>query len=217
MTGNGDAAEQVVRLSLEGMEVAAKLTGSAAKNVAALLAAVLRQELSQTHKTRGRARLTSMLKSGKELKVFAIPRKELPTFVQHAKQYGILYCILREKGSREGGEVDIIARADDASRIQRIVDKFGMGTVEKATWEPEAGGNRERGTSENPSRARAEAKPLSGPNSEPAGTHTDKEDFQTEKRKPSVRKKLDRIKTENTKRKELGNAAIRQSYEKKER
>lgn len=34
MTNSGDAAEQVVRLSLEGFEVAAKLTGSAAKNIA---------------------------------------------------------------------------------------------------------------------------------------------------------------------------------------
>lgn len=33
MTNGGDAAEQVVRLSLEGFEVAARLTGSAAKNV----------------------------------------------------------------------------------------------------------------------------------------------------------------------------------------
>ena len=41
MNNGGDAAEQVVRLSLEGFEVAAKLTGSAAKNVALLLVSVL--------------------------------------------------------------------------------------------------------------------------------------------------------------------------------
>ena len=35
MNNSGDAAEQVVRLSLEGTEVALKLTGSAAKNIAA--------------------------------------------------------------------------------------------------------------------------------------------------------------------------------------
>ena len=34
MTNGGDAAEQVVRLSLEGFEVAAKLSGAAAKNIA---------------------------------------------------------------------------------------------------------------------------------------------------------------------------------------
>ena len=36
MYNSGDAAEQVVRISLEGTEVALKLTGSAAKNIAAM-------------------------------------------------------------------------------------------------------------------------------------------------------------------------------------
>ena len=43
MNNSGDAAEQVVRLYLEGFEVAAKLTGSAAKEVAVLLISVLKQ------------------------------------------------------------------------------------------------------------------------------------------------------------------------------
>ena len=68
MTNGGDAAEQVVRLSLEGFEVAAKLSGAAAKNIAVLLVSVLKQE----QKTKGKARLTNMIKSGKELKVFSI-------------------------------------------------------------------------------------------------------------------------------------------------
>ena len=33
MNNGGDAAEQIVRLSLEGFEVAAKLTGTAAKEL----------------------------------------------------------------------------------------------------------------------------------------------------------------------------------------
>ena len=70
MNNGGDAAEQIVRLSLEGFEVAVRLTGSAAKNIAILLASVLKQEISQSNKTRGKARLTNMIKSGKELKVF---------------------------------------------------------------------------------------------------------------------------------------------------
>lgn len=70
MTNGGDAAEQVVRLSLEGFEVAAKLSGAAAKNIAVLLVSVLKQE----QKTKGKARLTNMIKSGKELKVFSIHR-----------------------------------------------------------------------------------------------------------------------------------------------
>ena len=69
MNPGGDAAEQVVRLSLEGFEVAARLSGAAAKDVALLLASVLKEQT----KTRGKARLTSMLRSGKELKVFSLP------------------------------------------------------------------------------------------------------------------------------------------------
>ena len=79
MNNSGEAAEQVVRMYLEGVEVVAKLTGSGAKNVAALLMSVLKQE----HKTKGKARLTSMLKSGKPLKVFSIPQKDLKTFMKY--------------------------------------------------------------------------------------------------------------------------------------
>ena len=85
MNNGGDAAEQIVRLSLEGFEVAAKLTGSAAKNVAVLLVSALKQE----HKTKGKARLTNMLKSGKELKVFSVPNKDLKKFTEQAKKYGV--------------------------------------------------------------------------------------------------------------------------------
>ena len=100
MTNTGDAAEQVVRLSLEGFEVAARLTGSAAKNIAILLASVLKQEATQANKTRGKARLTNMIKSGKELKVFSIPNKDLKKFTEQAKRYGVLYCVLRDKNTK---------------------------------------------------------------------------------------------------------------------
>ena len=64
MNTSGDAAEQVVRLSLEGVEVAAKITGSAAKEVSALLIAALKNR--DKNKVKGRQRLTAMLRSGKE-------------------------------------------------------------------------------------------------------------------------------------------------------
>ncbi len=96
MTNGGDAAEQVVRLSLEGFEVAAKLSGAAAKNIAVLLISVLKQE----QKTKGKARLTNMIKSGKELKVFSIPNKDFKKFTEQAKRYGVLYCVLRDKNTK---------------------------------------------------------------------------------------------------------------------
>ena len=44
MTNSGDAAEQIVRMSLEGTEVALRLSGSAAKNIAVALYTICRQQ-----------------------------------------------------------------------------------------------------------------------------------------------------------------------------
>ena len=129
MNYSGDAAEQVVRFSLEGMEVAMKITGTAAKEMAILLAAALKAE----KKTAGKARLSSMLKSGKELTVFSLPQKDLKKFVQEAKKYGVLYCTIRERGSKdENAAVDIITRAEDAPKINRVVERFKLAAVDTA-------------------------------------------------------------------------------------
>ena len=129
MNPGGDAAEQVVRLSLEGVEVAAKISGNGAKNIALLLYATLKQE----QKTKGKARLTSMLKSGKELKVYTITQKDLAKFSQEAKRYGVLYCVLKDKNNKDpNAAVDVIARAEDASKIQRITERFRLATVNRA-------------------------------------------------------------------------------------
>ena len=73
MNTGGEAAEQIVRMSLEGFEVAAKITGAGAKNIAILLYSILKEE----KKTKGKARLSSMLRSGKELKVFTVKNGDL--------------------------------------------------------------------------------------------------------------------------------------------
>ena len=57
MYNSGDAAEQIVRMSLEGAEFALKITGSAAKNIAAALYVVLKDQ----KKTKGRARIETCL------------------------------------------------------------------------------------------------------------------------------------------------------------
>ena len=129
MNPGGDAAEQVVRLSLEGVEVAARISGNGAKHIALLLYAALKQE----QKTKGKARLTSMLKTGKELKVYTITQKDLATFSKEAKRYGVLYCVLKDrKNTDPNAAVDVIARAEDASKIQRITERFRLATVNRA-------------------------------------------------------------------------------------
>lgn len=131
MTNSGDAAEQIVRMSLEGTEVALKLTGSMAKNIAAALYAVLKNR--DKTKIKGRQRLTAMLKSGKELKVFTISESHLKQFSREAKRYGVVYCALRGKEPSADGLVDVMVRAEDASKINRIVERFKLATVDTAS------------------------------------------------------------------------------------
>ena len=115
MSYSGDAAEQVVRMSLETGEVAVRLAGSGAKQLAILIYAILREQ----KKTAGKARLTNMLRSGKELKVFAVKDSDLQLFCREAKKYGVLYCVLKD-------------RAEDAGKINRIIERFGLATVDMA-------------------------------------------------------------------------------------
>lgn len=44
MYNSGEAAEQIVRMSLEGTEFALKITGAAAKNLAAALYTILKDQ-----------------------------------------------------------------------------------------------------------------------------------------------------------------------------
>jgi hypothetical protein len=151
MNHSGDAAEQIVRMSLEGVEVAARITGTTAKEVALLLMAALKSDGGGKLKTKGRARLESMLKSGKALEIFSVGERDLRTFVREAKRYGIVYCVLRNAGNAPDGLCDIMVKADDAPKINRIVERFKFAAVDKAKIESEI----ERDTAERAEQADA--------------------------------------------------------------
>ena len=125
MNTAGDAAEQVVRMSLNGVEVAAKITGAGAKELAALIYAIMRDQ----KRTKGKARLSTLLRSDKPLKVFAVKDNELETFCREAKKYGVLYCVLKDKNANDG-LTDIMVKAEDASKINRIFERFNLATVD---------------------------------------------------------------------------------------
>jgi len=128
-------------MSLEGVEVAARITGAGAKNIAILLYTIL----SHQNKTKGKARLNSMLKSGKELKVFTIKNEDLKKFTQEAKKYGVLYCVLTDRKNKDPkAEIDVIARAEDAPKISRIVEKFHLASVDTAQIVTEAVKNKDK-------------------------------------------------------------------------
>ena len=129
MNPSGDAAETMVRLSLQGTEFALKITGAASKNIAAMLLAAAKNQ----KKTKGKTTLNKLLKSGEELRVFSIPSDKLDFFQAQAKRYGVLYSALISKKSKDlDGMVDIMVGAKDAPMVNRIIKRFKLVTYDEA-------------------------------------------------------------------------------------
>lgn len=126
---SADTADQMMKMTLEGIQVAAEIGlksgGTAAKSLAVTLYAIL----TDNKKIKGKTNLDNLLKSNKELKVFAIHHSDLKKFCEEAKHYGVLYSVLKEKNNTDG-IVDIMVKAEDASKISRMVDKFDLATID---------------------------------------------------------------------------------------
>ena len=131
MNHGGDAAEQMMRMSLEGVEIAARISGAAVKELALFLYLAIKsaEKGDGKTKTRGKARLDAMLKSGKPLEIFTLRDEELKRFAKGAKEYGIVYCVLRGVKNCPDGLCDVMVKADDAPKISRLVERLGIATV----------------------------------------------------------------------------------------
>lgn len=120
MNMGGDAAERLVRDSLMITEEAVKLAGLGAKNLAAILVALAKEE----EKTHGPTHLTRLLRSGEELKLLPIKSEDLRQFRQLAKEYGVLFCPIKNK-SLDNGLNDILFPASAAASVNRVLEHLG--------------------------------------------------------------------------------------------
>lgn len=187
-------------MSLEGTEVAVKIAGEGAKQAAILIYAILWQQ----QKTQGKTRLVNMLKSGRELKVFAVRDDELKTFCRAAKNYGVLYCVLKDRDATDG-ITDIMVKAEDAAKITRIFERFHLAEVKAAEQTPKQNENmqdkqdkleqfldellKSREEKDHPEVARRE----SGSPSEPTSERKETDGVFTENTRPSVRQTIREI------------------------
>ena len=133
MDTSGQAAETMVKYSLEGMEYTLKIAGSGAERLAAILMAAAKDQ----QKTKGRTTMKALLKSEKELTVFTIPDDRLRDFAKEAKRYGVLFCVVKEKKPRPDALSDILVKAEDAAKINRIIERLGLGQVDILENAPE--------------------------------------------------------------------------------
>lgn len=174
-----DAPDQVLRLSMEGAEFALKISGAAAKNVAAALYAVARDQ----KRTKGKARITAMLRQQRPLTVYTIPKADCPEFAKQAKRYGILYAPIPLKKGDD--TLDLMVFQDDAPRVNRIVERLSLMVPDAASLQT---GLEQAKEGAGPFPEKRE--PLSGSISEPGRSSE-----RTGSDRPSVRKELEKLKS----------------------
>ena len=172
MNTGGDAAERLVRDSLMITEEAVKLAGLGAKNLAALLVALAKEE----EKTHGPTRLTRLLRSGEELKLLPIKSEDLRQFRQLAKEYGVLFCPIKNK-SLDNGLNDILFPASAAASINRVLEHLGYPVPREKAVEVKKEAARGR----------------SGSASQTRGHGSDSNARTTATERPSVRAAIDRL------------------------
>ena len=209
MNTSSDAAEQLVRISLNTVEVAAKITGNGAKNVAVMLYAIMKDQ----KQTKGKTRLNNMLKSGQPLKIYAVRDEDLQKFCTEAKKYGVLYCVLKDKNA-EDGMTDIMVREFDSAKINRIFERFNLANVDMASIKTEIEKSREEkvvdkseefldkllsAESQKDDKQNSQTARMANPNPSERSSMTQKNRESDPSTKQSVRQKLNEFKAQQKK------------------
>lgn len=120
MNQGGEVADQIIRYSLDGAEVALKLSGLAAKNLGLFLIALLKDQ----KKSRGKTRVMRMVKDGRSTRFFTVPSERMGEFAREAKMRGLLFAAIRDRKKPNG--IEIMVFADDAAKASRVMDTMGL-------------------------------------------------------------------------------------------
>ena len=116
----GETAELVVKEGIQITESAVKLAGLGAKNLAALLIAIAKEN----PKLSGKTGLKRLIQDGEELTIFSVKQEDLKGFQMESKRYGVLFYPVINKVEKTG-TVEIMAKAKDAKQINRIFERMG--------------------------------------------------------------------------------------------
>lgn len=120
MNTSGETAELMVKEGIQITESAVKLAGLGAKNLAALLIAIAKDN----PKLSGKTGLKRLIQDGEELTIFSVKQEDLKDFQMESKRYGVLFYPVINKVEKTG-TVEIMAKAKDAKQINRIFERMG--------------------------------------------------------------------------------------------
>lgn len=162
MDVSAEAADVVVRESLQATEAAAKLTLEGMKNVAALLLAIAKQDM----KVVGETTAKRLAKDSAPAVVIPIKAEDRAKFQKLAKEFGVLYFIAQKKGN-DSGILNVVSNQNYAAQLNAVMEQLGYPIPQKEQEEdtqkkaksraPQKKSSPERGNGLNPSQTAAES------------------------------------------------------------
>lgn len=161
MDVSAEAADVVVRESLQATEAAAKLTLEGMKNIAALLLAIAKQDM----KVVGETTAKRLAKDSAPAVVIPIKAEDRAKFQKLAKEFGVLYFIAQKKGNNTG-ILNVVSNQNYAAQLNAVMEQMGYPIPQKEQEEepkkaksraPQKKSSPERGNGLNPSQTAAES------------------------------------------------------------
>ena len=162
MDVSAEAADVVVRESLQATEAAAKLTLEGVKNVAALLLAIAKQDM----KVMGQTTAKRLARDPAPAVVIPIKAEDKAKFQKLAKEFGVLYFFAQKKGN-DNGMLNVVSNENYAALLNAIMQQLGYPIPQKEQEEdtqkkaksraPQKKSSPERGSGLKPSQTTAAA------------------------------------------------------------
>lgn len=121
MNSSGEVADLMVKEGIQITESSVKLMALGAKNLAAIIMALVNEDT----KLQGMTNMKQLIKSEKPLCIMQIKEEDLHKFNKEAKNYGVLFAPVKDK-TNDTGLCDIIAKQDDIPQLNHIMEKLGF-------------------------------------------------------------------------------------------
>ena len=130
MSESSAAAEEMVKIVLDGSEYALRILG----NISVGFTEKLTDAVKSSKPSRGKFRLKELLQEGNEICVFSIFNRDVDTFTKEAKRYGITYSLIKDRKNKDPlSVVDVLVKKEDVVRVNRIIERNFLGDREKET------------------------------------------------------------------------------------
>ena len=161
MDVSAEAADVVVRESIQATEAAAKLALEGMKNVAALLLAIAKQDM----KVVGQTTAKRLARDPAPAVVTPIKAEDKGKFQKLAKDFGVLYFIAQKKGNNSGIP-NVVSNQNYAAQLNAVMEQMGYPIPQKAQEDapknvksraPQEKSSPERGSGLKPSQTTAAA------------------------------------------------------------